>query len=178
MFKRLSLMAAFALSLPALGAGPDGSRDFDFETGAWHTELKRLREPLSGKPPVWVEYEGSSLVHAALGSRANLIELDVGGPAGRIEGVSLRLYQPKTGQWTLNFANLSDGLLTAPMTGSFRNGVGEFFGEDTFKGRPILVRFLILPVTRDVYRFEQAFSADGGKNWEVNWLATDTRLPP
>jgi hypothetical protein len=91
MFKWLCIVAACVVALPALGAEPDGSHDFDFETGTWHTHLKRLREPLSGKPPVWVEYEGSSVVHAALGSRANLIELAVSGPAGRIEGVSLRL---------------------------------------------------------------------------------------
>ena len=24
--------------------------------------------------------------------------------------------------------------------------------------------------------FEQAFSSDGGKTWEVNWIATDTRI--
>ncbi|MES2150247.1 MAG: hypothetical protein V4508_10675 [Pseudomonadota bacterium] len=176
MFKRLCIIAACSLTLQVLGAEPDGSRDFDFEAGTWNTHLKRLREPLSGKPPVWVEYQGSSVVHTVLAGRANLIELIVNGPAGRIEGLSLRLYQPQTGQWTLNFANIADGQLTTPMTGAFHNGVGEFYGQDTLRGRAILVRFLILPVTPDTYRFEQAFSADGGKSWELNWLATDTRV--
>ncbi len=176
MFKQLCILAACCLALQALGAERDGSRDFDFEAGIWNTHLKRLREPLSGKPPVWVEYKGTSVVHMMLAGRANLIELAVSGPVGRIEGVSLRLYQPQTGQWTLNFANIADGQLTTPMTGVFRDGFGEFFGQDTLRGRVIWVRFLILPVTSDTYRFEQYFSADGGKNWELNWLATDTRV--
>ena len=176
MLKRLCAMAACCIAIQAPGAEPDGSHDFDFEAGAWKTRLKRLREPLSGKPPAWVDYEGTSVVHTLLAGRANVIELAVSGPAGRIAGLSLRLYQPQTGQWTLNFANISDGLLTAPMIGAFRNGVGEFYGQDALRGRAVLVHFLIIPVTPDTYRFEQAFSADGGKNWELNWLATDTRV--
>lgn len=53
-------------ALQALGAEPDGSHDFDFEAGAWKTQFKRLREPLSGKPPAWVDYEGTSVVHMVL----------------------------------------------------------------------------------------------------------------
>ena len=41
---------------------------------------------------------------------------------------------------------------------------------------PILVRFVISAITPDSCRFEQAFSDDGGKTWEVNWIATDTRV--
>jgi hypothetical protein len=43
-------------------------------------------------------------------------------------------------------------------------------------GRAILVRFVISDITRDSCHFEQAFSDDGGKTWEVNWVATDTRV--
>jgi hypothetical protein len=176
MLQMLCALLACCITLQALSAEPDGSHDFDFEAGAWHTQLKRLRDPLSGKAPVWVDYEGSTVVHTVLAGRANVIELAVNGPAGRIERLSLRLYQPQTGQWTLNFANIADGLLTTPVTGAFRNGVGKFYGQAMLRGRAILVRFLILPVTPDAYRVEQAFSADGGKNWELNWLAIDTRV--
>lgn len=151
-----------------------GQHDFDFEIGTWATHLRRLRNPLSGSTE-WVEYEGTTVVREVLDGRANLVELKVQGPAGRIEGLSLRLYNPEARQWTLNFANVADGLLTEPMVGEFREGRGEFYAQDTFKGRAILVRFLITVLTPDSCRFEQAFSTDGGKTWEDNWIATDTR---
>jgi len=161
-------------NVPKAGAAHDGRHDFDFEFGTWNTHLRRLRSPLSGSTE-WVEYEGTTVVRKVLDGRANLVELEVEGPAGRIEGLSLRLYNVEARQWTLNFANIADGLLTVPVVGKFRGDHGEFYAQDTFKGRAILVRFLIDPVGTDAYRFEQAFSADGGKSWEVNWIATDTR---
>lgn len=161
-------------SIPHVASARDGQHDFDFEAGTWTTHLRRLRSPLSGSS-AWVEYDGTTVVRKAMDGRANLAELVVDGPAGRIEGLSLRLYQPKTRQWTLNFSNMANGLLAVPMIGAFNDGRGEFYAEDTFDGRPILVRFVITPAGPNVARFEQAFSADGGKTWEVNWIATDTR---
>jgi ketosteroid isomerase-like protein len=161
-------------SIPHVTSAGDGQHDFNFETGTWTTHLRRLRSPLSGSS-AWVEYEGTTVVRQVMDGRANLVELVADGPAGRIEGLSLRLYQPKSRQWTLNFSSMADGLLTVPMIGAFKDGRGEFYAEDTFNGRPILVRFVITPAGPNVYRFEQAFSADGGRTWEVNWIATDTR---
>ena len=153
----------------------DGQHDFDFEIGTWKTHLKRLVRPLSGSTN-WVEYEGTSVVSKVMDGRANLVELKVAGPAGRIEGLSLRLYNPQSRQWSLNFANISNGQLTQPAIGEFKNGRGEFYNQDTFNGRSIFVRFVISNINPDSWRFEQAFSDDGGKTWEVNWIATDTRL--
>ena len=98
------------------------------------------------------------------------------GPAGHFEGVSLRLYNPESRQWSLNFSNIRAGTMSQPMTGEFKNGRGEFYDQETLDGRAIYVRFLISDVTPDSCRFEQAFSDDGGKTWEVNWIATDTRI--
>jgi hypothetical protein len=159
-------------SIPA--ARRDGSHDFDFEIGSWKTHLRRLRHPLSGSSE-WVQYEGTSNVRGVLNGRANIVELAVAGPAGRIEGAALRLYEPANRRWTLNFFNVADGQLTPPMIGEFHNGRGLFYGDDTLGGRPIKVRFEIVRITADSYRFEQAFSADGGKTWELNWIALDTR---
>jgi hypothetical protein len=152
----------------------DGQRDFDFEIGTWKTHLRRLVHPLSGSTE-WVEYDGTSVVTKVLDGRANLVELKVAGPAGRIEGLSLRLYNPQAHQWTLNFANISNGQLTPAAIGEFKNGRGEFYNQDTLNGRSILVRFVISDITPKSCRFEQSFSADGGKTWEVNWIAVDTR---
>ena len=153
----------------------DGQHDFDFEIGTWKTHLKRLARPLSGST-TWVEYEGTSVVRKVLDGRANLVELKVSGPAGSIEGLSLRLYNPKSKQWSLNFANVNDGVLVPPTIGEFKDGRGEFYNQETYNGRAILVRFVIIKISQDSYRFEQAFSDDGGKTWEVNWIAVDTRV--
>jgi hypothetical protein len=169
-------------SLPASGApvqagraAADGQRAFDFEIGTWKTELSRLTTPLSGSS-TWVKYEGTSVVRKIWDGRANLVELKVSGPAGEIEGLSLRLYNPQSRQWSLHYANSRSGLLTPPVIGEFRNGRGEFYGQDTLNGRAILVRFVISDITPNSCRFEQAFSDDGGKTWEVNWIAIDTRI--
>jgi hypothetical protein len=66
--------------------------------------------------------------------------------------------------------------MTPPVIGEFRNGIGEFYGPDYVDGRAILARFVITPITADSIRFEQSFSADGGKSWELNWVAMDTRV--
>ena len=184
-----AVMAACLICAPAAAEGQsepspapahintqhDGSRDFDWEIGHWTTELRFLPAPLTGSKR-WLEYRGTSHVHAILGGRANLVELSVAGSEGRIEGASLRLYNPQTRQWTLNFANIRNGQLTAPVHGAFdANGRGLFYGIDTLDGRAVLVRFVISEVTPNSARFEQAYSADAGATWEVNWIAVDTR---
>jgi hypothetical protein len=124
-----------------------------------------------------VEYEGTTVVRKVWNGRANLVELVADGPAGHIEGLSLRLYNPRSRQWSLNFSNSSDGTLAQPMIGEFRNGRGEFYDQETLNGRAILVRFVISDITPTSCRFEQSFSDDGGKTWELNWVAVDTRVP-
>ena len=79
--------------------------------------------------------------------RANLVELDVEGPAGHIEALSLRLYDPESRQWSLNFANSSSGTMSPPTIGGFRDGRGEFYNQETLNGRAILVRFVISDIT-------------------------------
>lgn len=152
----------------------DGQHDFDFEFGTWDTHLKRRLRPLSGSDE-WVEYAGTSVISKVWDGRANLVELDVSGPAGRIVGASWRLYNPETRQWSLNFANIRSGTLTPPMYGEFKDGRGVFYGMDTFDGRAVLVRFVISDIAADSARFEQFYSDDGGKTWESNWIAVDTR---
>jgi hypothetical protein len=167
---------------PAQAAGAqsptprNGQRDFDFEIGAWKTHLRRLVRPLSGSKQ-WVEYEGTTVVGKVWNGNANLVELDVSGSAGSIQALSLRLYNPDSRQWSLNFASSASGVLSTPSVGEFRNGRGEFLSQETMNGRAILVRFIITPISADSCRFEQSFSDDGGKSWELNWIATDTRMP-
>ena len=168
---------AVAGGLPASAPLRDGQHDFDFEIGTWKTRLSRLLHPLAGSNE-WVSYDGTTVVRPVWNGLANLVELVADGPAGHFEGLSLRLYNPGSHQWSLNFANIRGGVMTTPTIGGFQDGRGEFYNQDTLDGRAILVRFVISQVTAGSCHFEQAFSDDGGKTWEVNWIADDTRIDP
>ncbi|SDJ48642.1 hypothetical protein SAMN04488074_102183 [Lentzea albidocapillata subsp. violacea] len=153
----------------------DGQRDFDWEIGSWRTTVRVLAEPLSESADEWLHFSGTSVVRPLMDRRANVVELKVAGPSGRIEGLNLRLYEPQAKRWSLNFASMRDGVLTPAVFGGFRDGVGEFLGDDQLGGRPIKVRFLVFRQGPDQARFEQAFSGDGGATWETNWIAVDRR---
>ena len=153
----------------------DGQHDFDFEIGTWKTHLSRLLHPFTGSTS-WAEYEGMSVVRKVWNGRANLVELEASGPGGQLQALSLRLYNPQSRQWSLNFSSSRTGTLSPPSIGEFKDGRGEFFAQESLNGRAILVRFVISVITQDSCRFEQSFSDDGGKTWEVNWIAIDTRV--
>lgn len=177
-------LAAFPQTAPAgaktgaqrAGTERDGQHDFDFEIGTWKTHLKRRLHPLTGST-AWIEMEGTTVVRKVWDGRANLAELEADGPGGHIEVLSLRLYNPQAHQWSLNTANSNSGVLSIPTIGEFKNGRGEFFDQESLNGRTILVRNVWSDITPDSCRFEQAFSDDWGKTWEINWIATDTRVP-
>src|SRR5581483_11780112 len=119
---------------PAVGGPPD----FDFEFGDWTCHLKRLLHPLTGSTE-WVEYDGPSIVRKVWGGVANLGEIDLTGPAGHIQGLSLRVYNPATHQWSVTYANARFGMGGPPMVGGFRDGRGEFYAADTLNDRQIFV---------------------------------------
>jgi hypothetical protein len=154
----------------------DGTHDFDFHMGVWKTHISRLMHPLSGSSE-WTAYDGVSTVRPVWNGKASLFELDASGPAGHLEGVGLRLYDPTARQWNLNWTNSSVGKLDGALIGEFRDGCGEFYGPDTLNGRTILVRNGFYDIKPNSSRFEQAFSADGGKAWETNWIMTFERAP-
>jgi len=170
-----AVFAAANREIPKAGDERDGQHDFDFEIGTWKTHLTRRLHPLTGSK-TWVEYEGTTVVRKVWNGRANLVELKADGPAGHFEGLNLRLYNPQSHQWSLNFANGNGGVIGQPTVGQFKNGRGEFYDQETLNGRAIYVRFVISDVTSNSCRFEQSFSDDGGKTWEVNWIAIDTRV--
>jgi hypothetical protein len=182
---RVALAASLAVATsagaaeagPPLPDTPTGTpHDFDFEHGRWHTTVRRLLHPLSHSHE-WAEYSGTSNVRSLLGGKANVVELDVEGEHGKIQGLSLRLFDTQRKRWTLNYSNSSSGTLELPMSGGFDGGKrGVFYSNETFNGRPIIVRFVITVVDADECRFEQSFSADGGATWEANWVAVDKRI--
>ena len=171
------LLAAILLTAarPIKAAEQDGQHDFDFHFGTWNTHVSRLVHPLAGST-TWTGYDGVSVVRKVWNGRASLFELEVEGPSGHIEGVGLRLYNPQSHQWNLNWTNSRIGMLDGAMIGGFKHGRGEFYGIDTLNGRSILVRNAFYDITPSSSCFEQAFSSDGGKTWETNWIMTFTQL--
>ena len=101
-------------------------------------------------------------------------ELEADGPAGHIEAMSPRSYNPRTHLWSVSYGNPHDGILSRPVVGQFKNGHGEFYGQDTFKGRFVLVREIYSPIDSKTRCLEIAYSEDGGRTWETNWRMTDT----
>jgi hypothetical protein len=154
---------------------PPGQHEFDFEFGTWRTHLKVLLHPLTGST-TWMAFNGTSVVQRIWSGRANMVELEVDGPSGHMEGLSLRLYDAKSHQWSLNFANSKAGTIGVPTIGEFRNGRGEFYDMEPINGKTVLVRNVWSDMTANSCHFEQAFSEDGGKTWEVNWVADDIRV--
>jgi hypothetical protein len=165
-----------ASPFPASSTIADGQRDFNWEIGTWRSTVQVLADPLSDSPDEWLHFSGTSTVRPLLDRQANVVEFEVSGPNGRIDALNLRLYEPQAQRWSLTFVNMRDGLLTPAVYGGFRNGVGEFYGDDQLGGRPIKVRFLVFRQGPDKARFEQAFSDDGGTTWETNWIAVDRRV--
>ena len=153
----------------------DGQHDFDFELGSWKIHLKRRLHPLTGSN-AWVEFDGTSVTRKLWDGRAQIEEFETDGAGGHIEGLTLRTYNPQTHDWRLYWANSKDGTVVVPQIGQFKNGQGEFYAQDMLDGKSIFIRFIWSKTDTNVPHFEQSFSDDGGKTWEVNWITDQTRV--
>jgi hypothetical protein len=173
----LRAQTASVTSNPALLPQRDGSHDFDFLIGDWKAHVRRLPDRLNNSN-VWVEYDGISNHHKLLDSNANFEEFDVTSTDKKlhIKAQTLRLYNPETKQWSIYLVDLDNGTLgLPPVVGSFTGNRGEFFDQEQYKGRAILVRYMWLNISPKSARMEQSFSPDGGKTWEVNWICELSR---
>lgn len=155
---------------------PSGQHDFDFEIGTWNIHLSRLQDRLAGST-TWIPFDGTSVTRKVWNGRANLEEFEANSQTGHIEGLTLRLFNPQTRLWSIYWANSKDGSLGQPMVGEFKNGRGEFYDQEPWKGRPVFVRYDWSNTTTKSPHFEQSYSSDGGKTWEVNWVTDQTRVP-
>lgn len=151
-------------------AGPlNGAHGFDWVIGTWKTHSSRILHPLTGATN-WVDMDGVSIDKTIWGGRASLAEYKADGPAGHVELLALRWYNPNTHEWNIDFATPNVGTLGVPGVGESKDGRTTFYDQEQFNGRAILVRFSIWGITPDTAQSEQAFSDDGGKTWEVNWV--------
>ena len=168
-------VAAGAIEISSSPESDDPQHGFDFDIGTWKTHSSRLVAPLTGSTK-WVELDGISIVKKVWGGRANLAEYKAEGPAGMVELMALRWFNPTTKEWNINFATPGVGTLGVPGVGEFKDGRCTFYDYELIGGRSVLVRFSIWKIARDTAQSEQAFSDDGGKTWEVNWINKYTRI--
>lgn len=159
----------------------DGAHDFDFLIGDWKAHVRRLPDRLVGSAK-WLEYDGVSNHRKLLDSDANFEEFEVDGVAGHLKAQTLRLYSPQTRQWSIYLVDVNKGVLSTPAqvgqftkTGPSGGSRGEFYAQDVWKGRAVLIRYLWMSLGPKAARMEQAFSADGGKTWETNWVCELSR---
>jgi hypothetical protein len=153
-----------------------GTHDFDFLVGRWAVKHRRLKDRLANSQD-WETFDGTTAASLYLGGQAIVDDTVLNLPAGVYRAITLRSYDPGTRQWSIWWLDSRrPGDLDPPLAGEFRDGVGTFFGDDTYEGRPIRVRFIWSDVTATSARWEQAFSPDGGLTWEVNWVMDFTRV--
>jgi hypothetical protein len=152
-----------------------GQRDFEPLLGRSSFHLKVRLKPLTGSTE-WVDYTGLGECKPLWHGRAQLDTIDLEGPTKHIEGLTVRLFNPKTREWRLYWANSRDGLVVVPQIGQFKAGHGEFYAQDTLDEKSILVKFDWSGMMSKSPHFEQSFSNDGGKSWEVNWISDQTRV--
>jgi hypothetical protein len=149
-------------------------QDFDFLHGSWRVAHQRLAQRLKGSTE-WVRFGGTMTARSILGGRGNFDENVIELPQGTYQACTLRLFNPEQARWSIYWIDGRDPKLDAPVHGTFSAGVGTFFGDDTFEGRPIRIRFLWSQIKANSARWEQAFSTDGGATWETNWIMEFTR---
>jgi hypothetical protein len=175
-----ALAAGARAAPPATRPGEDPAltahrHDFDWLVGSWKVRHHRLKGRLVGSTE-WEDFDGTSKLWLTLDGLGtvddNLLEL----PGGTYRAVGIRAFDPKTSQWAIWWLDgRNPSQIDVPVRGGFKDGVGTFEADDTLNGKPIRVRFEWSRITKNSAHWEQAFSPDGGRTWEVNWRMDFTR---
>ncbi len=152
----------------------NSAQDFDFLIGSWRVLNRRLTERLKNCDS-WEEFEATLSVRPILGGLGNVDQFRTTLNGVEFEGVTLRLFNPATREWSLYWADSARGELQPPLVGRFQEGRGEFFSRESHNDIPILARFVWDDITENSARWEQAFSTDDGATWESNWIMEFTR---
>ena len=152
----------------------DGRNDFDFLIGTWKVHHFRLKERLKGCTE-WEEFEGKSTDRKILNGLGNMDENILHRASGDVHAITVRLFNPRSKEWSLCWSAEGAGTFEVPMIGGFQNGRGEFYSQEVFEGRHIFSRFIWSEIEANACKWEQAFSSDGGKTWETNWVMTFER---
>ena len=147
----------------------DGRNDFDFLIGTWKVHHRLLTQRLKGSTE-WIEFEGDTVDRKILNGLGNMDENIIHMKNGPVHGISLRLFNPISKEWSIHWSTDRMGVLDIPMIGGFKDGLGEFYSQETHDGMHVYSRFIWSKITADSCQWEQALSDDGGKTWETNWI--------
>jgi hypothetical protein len=159
-------------------AGVSSEHDFDFLIGSWSVQHLRLNHRLAHSNE-WETFSGTCRAWRVLDGQGDVDDNVLQAPAGTYRAVSLRSFDPKTRSWSIWWLDSRHPHeLDPPVVGGFRNGVGTFLVNDILNGRPIAVRYIWSEITLNSAKWQQAFSDDGGKTWETNWIMEFHRLVP
>ena len=153
----------------------DGRNDFDFLIGTWKVHHCTLKQRLHGSTQ-WMEFDGEMVSRKIINGQGNIDENVIYMQAGLVHAIALRLFNPESKEWSIYWSTDRTGILDVPVIGSFQDGRGEFYSQETFEGRHIYSRFIWSKITANSAQWEQAFSEDGGKTWETNWIMEFERV--
>ena len=158
----------------------DGRHDFDFLFGAWQISNRKRVNPLVQGDDEWIEFDAWMQAQPIVGGLGNIDTYHAPDFPGRpgFEGFTLRLFEPKTGQWRIWWASsVGTGLLDEPVVGRFEDdGIGRFECDDILDGVHVRVRYVWTVVDEDTLEWEQFFSFDGRRTWDSNWVMQSTRI--
>lgn len=149
--------------------------DFDFYEGKWKLRNRKLKSRLNSCVE-WDEFESTQEMYKVLNGIGNIDNYLATFDGKPFEGMSVRLFNPKTKLWAIYWADSSAGVLQPPVFGSFENGTAHFFTKDNFNEKPILVVFRWDARDKENPVWSQAFSEDNGKTWEWNWYMYCSRI--
>jgi hypothetical protein len=153
----------------------DGRNDFDFLIGTWKVHHRALKKRLKESTD-WDEFDGDTVSRKILDGLGNMDENIIHRETGPVHAITLRLFNPESKEWSIYWSTNLTGTLDVPMMGGFRDGRGEFYSQEVFEGRHIYNRFIWSKITVNSCQWEQAFSSDGGKTWETNWIMEFERV--
>jgi hypothetical protein len=152
------------------------TQDFDFLHGVWNVRHRRLKERLTSSDE-WEDFAGTSVTRPILSGGGNIEENFIEFPQGAYRAIALRSHDTVSNSWAIWWLDARHPhVLDVPVIGGFNDGVGTFLADDVFHGRPIKVRFLWSDISKDACCWRQAFSADGGRTWETNWVMEFARI--
>jgi len=153
----------------------DGRNDFDFLMGTWKVRHRMLKDRLKGSEE-WIEFEGDTVARKILNGIGNLDDNLIQMKTGPVHAITLRLFNPTSREWSIYWSTDRTGILDVPVIGGFKDGLGQFYSQEVFEGRHIYSRFIWSKITATACQWEQAFSEDGGKTWETNWVMEFERV--
>jgi hypothetical protein len=153
----------------------DARNDFDFLIGTWKVHHRSLKQRLKGSTE-WLEFDGDTVCRKILNGLGNLDENIIQRKTGPVHALTLRLFNPASREWSIYWSTDLTGALDVPMIGGFKDGRGEFYSQEVFENRHIYNRFIWSKITASSCQWEQAFSIDGGKTWETNWIMEFERV--